>query len=182
MAAKFEPGGIRIALRQQAVHQRLIAAMQRPQQHGAAPAIQHAVMGAEDNLVVIGGQFEAGKAQQGGLLERDRAGQILLAIGLDPCLCIFHLGQVLIVERQLGALHDALQRDSVRQHQFAAKGRPAGDLPLPGLTVDRHVQRLVIVDLGLQVIGVIPGQQRPVMEHALLKRGHGQQSLHLAPA
>ncbi|MNT08785.1 hypothetical protein D3C72_1435380 [compost metagenome] len=138
-------------------------------------------MGAEDNLVVIGGQFEAGKAQQRCLLERDRAGQILLAIGLDPCLCICHLGQVLIVERQLGALHDALQRHPVRQHQFAAKGRPAGDLPLPGLTVDRHVQRLVIVDLGLQVIGRVTGHQRPVMEHALLQGGHGQQGLHLAP-
>ena len=182
MAAKFEPGGIRLGLWQQAVHQCLIAPMQGPQQHGAAPAIQHAVMGAEDHLVVIGGQFETGKAQQGGLLQRDRAGQILLAVCLDPCLCISHLGQVLIVEWQLGVLEDALQRHPVRQHQFAAKGRPAGDLPLPGLTVDRHVQRLVIVNLGLQVIGVIPGQQRPVMEHALLKRGHGQQGLHLAPA
>ena len=57
--------------------------MQGTQQHGTAPAIQHAVMGAEDHLVVIGGQFEAGKAQQGRLLERDRAGQILLAIGLE---------------------------------------------------------------------------------------------------
>ncbi len=182
MATKFEPGGIRLALRQQAVHQRLIGAMQGAQQHGAAPAIQHAVMDAEDHLVVIGGQFETGKAQQGRLLQRDRAGQILLAIGLDPCLCIFHFRQVLIVEWQLGVLQDALQRHPVRQYQFAAKGRPAGDLPLPGLTVDRHVQRLVIGDLGLQVIGVIPGQQRPVMEHALLQGGHGQQGLHLAPA
>jgi len=29
---------------------------------------------------------------------------------------------------------------------------------------------------------MILGQQRPVMEHALLKRGHGQQGLHLTPA
>jgi hypothetical protein len=70
---------------------------------------------------------------------------------------MFHFRQVLIVEWQLGMLEDALERNPVRQHQFAAKGRPAGDLPLPGLTVDRHVQRLVIGDLGLQVIGVIPG-------------------------
>ncbi|MNI48625.1 hypothetical protein D3C73_1031970 [compost metagenome] len=182
MAAKFEPGGIRLCLGQLALHQLLIVTVQAAQQHRAAPAIQHAMVGTEDNLVVIGRQFEAGYPQQGSLLERNWAGQILLAIGRDMGLGLRIPHQILIVERHLGALEDALQRDPFRQHQFAAQGRPAGDLPLPGLTIDRHVQRLVVVYLCLQVVSRVTRRQRPVMEHALLQGRHGQQCLHLAPA
>ncbi|MNY01677.1 hypothetical protein D3C86_1342180 [compost metagenome] len=182
MAAKFQPGGIRLGLGQLALHQLLIVTVQAAQQHRAAPAIQHAVMGAEDNLVVIGGQFEAGDPQQGGHIQRYGPGQILLAIGRDMGLGLRIPHQILIVEWQLGMAQDALQRDPVRQHQFAAQGGPAGDLCLPGLTIDRQIQRLVIVDLGLQVVSRVTRRQRPVMEHALLQGGHGQQCLHLAPA
>ncbi|MNZ26444.1 hypothetical protein D3C78_436360 [compost metagenome] len=182
MAAKFEPGGIRLCLGQLALHQLLIVTVQAAQQHRAAPAIQHAVMGAEDNLVMIGGQFEAGDPQQRRLVQRNGMGQILLTIGRDMGLGLRIPHQILIVERQLGALQDALQRNPFRQHQFAAKGRPAGDLPLPGLTVDRQVQWLAILNLGLQVVSRVTRRQRPVMEHALLQGRHGQQGLHLAPA
>ncbi|MNH05956.1 hypothetical protein D3C79_653100 [compost metagenome] len=92
MATEGEPGGIRCHFWYLTLHQRLVVSMQGAQQHGAAPAIEHGVVGAQDHLVVIGGQFKAGDAQQRRLVQCNGMGQILLAIGGDTGVRPRHAG------------------------------------------------------------------------------------------